>query len=574
MKHSALYVLHLAFFAALTGFAAKSRVIVLHTNDTHTHIDDGRVAFSEIAAERARLEAAGENVILVDAGDYVQGTALGGFDSGRSAIDIMNAAGYDVATLGNHEFDYGIDAMFANVRRAAFRTVSCNFVSRKSANAPASPAFPCYTVITSGTVRVAFVGVTTPTALVSAKPSTFLDPTGSYRAYDFIAGERGEALYAAVQEAVDEAAKHADYTIVLGHLGISPDCAGYMSTDVIAHTTNFVALIDGHSHSEYTGSRVRNAAGKEVILTQSGSYLGLLGCLALEDGKCVMAGTIYTRGEKDAKVAKMEKDLADAVERQLGVTIAQAPVALCSYKPGTNERLARKQGCSAGDFAADAALWYANEKAGLGCDIAMMNGGNVRADVTQGAVTLKILRTIQPFAGDIGVVEANGRQIVDALEFGAQAVGDGEFGGFLQVAGMKYSIDVTVKPSMRVDPTGSWLSGPSNGTYRVKDVLVYSRKTGKFVPLDPNAVYRVVGNAFTLVEGGDGFSMFRSAKKIENGLATDYLVLADYAKAFARGKDGLPSITSATSPLASLANYPIDYENPYGSGRIAIKGLR
>ena len=139
---------------------------------------------------------------------------------------------------------------------------------------------------------------------------------------------------------------------------------------------------------------------------------------------------------------------------------------------------------------------------------------------------------------------------------------------------MKYSIDVTVKPSMRVDPTGSWLSGPSNGTYRVKDVLVYSRKTGKFVPLDPNAVYRVVGNAFTLVEGGDGFSMFRSAKKIENGLATDYLVLADYAKAFARGKDGLPSITSATSPLASLANYPIDYENPYGAGRIAIKGLR
>ena len=292
-----------ALTAAATGLAAKSRVVVLHTNDTHTHIDDGRVAFSEIAAEKARLEAAGENVILVDAGDYVQGTALGGFDSGRSAIEIMNAAGYKVATLGNHEFDYGIAAMFENAGRATFRTVSCNFIRRDAADAPGRLVFPAYTVVTSGTARVAFVGVTTPTALVSATPTTFLDPTGQWRAYDFIAGERGEALYAAVQDAVNEAAAHADYTIVLGHLGISPDCAGYMSTDVIAHTTNFVALIDGHSHSEYTGSRVRNAAGKDVILTQSGSYLGLLGCLTLEDGKCVTAAALRRRSGAPAEGA-------------------------------------------------------------------------------------------------------------------------------------------------------------------------------------------------------------------------------------------------------------------------------
>ena len=558
-----------AVAAPLPGFAAKSRVVVLHTNDTHTHIDDGRVAFSEIAAEKARLEAAGENVILVDAGDYVQGTALGGFDSGRSAIDIMNAAGYQVATLGNHEFDYGIKTMFANAARATFRTVSCNFLTRESAADPGRRVFPAYTVITSGAVRVAFVGVTTPSTLVSAKPSTFLDSTGSWRAYDFISGQD---LYAAVQQAVNEAARVADYTIVLGHLGISPDCIGYRSTDVIAHTTNFVALIDGHSHSEYTGSRVRNAVGEEVILTQSGSYLGLLGCLTFEDGRCVSAGTIYTRGEKDAKVARLEQNLADAVERQLGVKIAYAPVALCSYRPGSNERLARKEGCSAGDFSADAVLWYANERAGLACDFAMMNGGNVRADVPQGDVTLKALRTIQPFGGAIGIVEANGRQILDALEFGAQAVGYGEFGGFLQVAGLSYTVDVAVKSSLRVGATGSWTAGPSNGRYRVKDVKVYNRQTGAFVPLDANATYRVVGNAFTLVEGGDGFAMFRSAKKIENGLATDYLVLAEYAKAFGCAADGMPTLTSANSPLASLANYPINYENPRGAGRIVIKG--
>ena len=564
-----------ALMAALSGFATKpSRVVVLHTNDTHTHIDDGRVAFSEIAAEKARLEAEGENVILVDAGDYVQGTALGGYDSGRSAIDIMNAAGYQVATLGNHEFDYGIKAMFENAARARFRTVSCNFLARDSAADAGRRVFPAYAVVTTGAVRVAFVGVTTPTTLVSAKPSTFMDPTGSYRAYDFVAGKRGEALYAAVQDAVNEAARHADYVVVLGHLGISPDCAGYMSTDVIAHTTNFVALVDGHSHSEYTGSRVRNAAGKDVILTQSGSYLGLLGCLVFEDGQCVMAGTIYTRGEKDPKVARLEKDLADAVERQLGAKIARAPCGLCSYRPGTNERIARKEECSAGDFAADAAWWYANEKAGLACDVAMMNGGNVRADVPEGDVTLKVLRTVQPFGGALGVVEASGQLILDALEFGAQAVGDGEFGGFLQVAGLMYTVDASVKSSVRADSSGSWLSGPSNGVYRVKDVKVYDRKAGTFVPLDPNAVYRVVGNAFTLVEGGDGFAMFRGAKKIENGLATDYLVLADYAKAFRPGADGVPALTSANSPLASLAGYSINYERTGGAGRITLKGLR
>ena len=560
-----------ALVATLPSLAAKSRVVVLHTNDTHTHIDDGRVAFSEIAAEKARLEAAGENVILVDAGDYVQGTALGGFDSGRSAIDIMNAAGYNVATLGNHEFDYGIATMFANVERARFRTVSCNFLRRDTAADPGRLVFPAYTVVTSGAVRVAFVGMTTPSTLVSAKPSTFLDPTGAWRAYDFISGE---ALYAAVQRAVNEAARMADYTIVLGHLGISPDCMGYRSTDVIAHTTNFVALIDGHSHSEYTGSRVRNAAGEEVILTQSGSYLGLLGCLTFEDGRCVAAGTIYTRGEKDAKVARLEKNLADAVERQLGVKIAYAPVALCSYAPNTNERLARKQECSAGDFAADAAWWYASERAGLACDIALMNGGNVRADVPAGDVTLKALRTIQPFGGAIGVVEANGRQILDALEFGAQAVGQGEFGGFIQVAGMSYVVDAAVKSTLRVDTAGSWTSGPSNGIYRVRDVKVYDRKTGTYAPLNENAVYRVVGNAFTLVEGGDGFAMFRSAKKVENGLATDYLVLAEYAKAFGRDANGVPALSSSRAPLASLANYPVNYENPCGAGRIALRNMR
>ena len=571
MKYSTCIVLSALVLVSCSALA--DRVVVLHTNDSHAHIDDGRVAFSAIAVEKARLKASGENVILADAGDYVQGTALGGFDEGKSVIDIMNATGYDVATLGNHEFDYGIKTMFRNVRSAAFRTTSCNFVSRTSPDDPGTRVFPAYAIITSGTVRVAFVGVTTPTTLVSAKPSTFLDPSGKWRAYDFIAGERGDALYAVVQKAVNEAAAQADYTIVLGHMGVSPDCAGYRSVDVIAHTTNFVAFIDGHSHSEFTGTRVRNAAGKEVVLTQSGSYLGVLGELVFENGQCVSAGTVFARGDKNAEVVRLEKRLEDAVERQLGVQIATSATALYAYVPGTTERMARREGCSAGDFVADAAWWYANEKAAMACDFAIMNGGNVRADIPAGKVVLKDFRSVQPFAGSIGVVEANGRQVLEALEFGAQAAGEGEFGGFLHTAGLKYTINLAVKSALRTDETGSWIAGPSNGVYRVGDVMVYNRATGTFVPLDLNAVYRVVGNAFTVVEGGDGFAMFRGAKVVENGLATDYLVLADYARAFAKGEDGMPRISTAGSPLASLPNYPIAYETPNGSGRISFKGI-
>ena len=551
--------------------AAAARVTVLHTNDTHAHIDDGYVSFSEIAAEKARLEAAGESVILADAGDHVQGTPLGGYDSGRSVIDIMNAAGYDVATLGNHEFDYGVPALFDNIRRASFRYACCNFIRRKTPDDPGTLVLPSYVVVTAGAARVAFVGVTTPATLVSARPSTFLDSSGGWRAYDFISGERGEALYAAVQQAVDEAAAKADCTVVVGHLGVSPDSAGCRSIDVIAHTTNFVAFIDGHSHSLYTGARVRNAAGRDVVLAQSGCHLGILGFLTFEDGRCVAAGTVFPRGEWNPEVARLEKELSDAVNRQLGERVAVAPADICSCAPGTADRLVRREECSAGDFAADAAWWYA-KRHGFACDMALINGGNVRADIPAGDVTLKTLRTVQPFGGDIGIVEVNGRDILDALEFGAKTAGDAEFGGFLQVAGLRYAVDAAVKSSVQVDAAGTWVAGPSNGVYRVRDVEVYDRSKGKFVPLDLHGVYRVAGSAFTLMEGGDGFAMFRSAKKIENGMATDYLVLAEYAKAFKRGASGLPSLSSSASPLSALAGYPIAYEKPAGAGRISIAG--
>lgn len=562
-----------ALMAALAGGPSfASRVTILHTNDTHSHIDDGVVPFSVIAAEKARRQAAGENVMLVDAGDYVQGTALGGYDAGQSVIDIMNRTGYDAATLGNHEFDYGMPQLLNNAARAAFKMVCCNLVHRAAPDSLPVRVFPSYTVVTSGTARVAFVGVSTPQTLVSSRPTTFLDKSGTWREYDFLAGDDAQALYGAVQSAVDEAASQADAVVVLGHLGMSPDCGRYMSSEVIAHTTNFVALIDGHSHSEYTGTRVKNAAGEEVILTQSGCYLGILGFLTLEDGKVVSAGTLYPRAAPDPAVAQMEEALSSAVERQLGVRVAVAPQTICSFLPGTTVRLARSEDCGAGDFAADAIWWYANEQAKIPCDFAVINGGNVRDDIPSGKVTLKTMRSVQPFGGDLCVVEVTGRQVLDALEFGAQTAGEGEFGGFLQVGGLKYTIDTAIASTIKTDVTGTWTAGPETGVYRVKDVQVYDRARGVFVPFDPDATYRVAGSAFTLLEGGDGFGMFKGAKGVEKNMVMDYLALVAYANAFGKNADDVESLESHLSPLAALKGYLLAYEKPRGSGRITLVG--
>ncbi len=545
------------------------RVLVLHTNDTHSHIDDGNVTFSQISAEKVRLRLKGENVMLVDAGDYSQGTAYGVYDDGRSVIDIMNAAGYDAATIGNHEFDYGLAAMTANVARCAFPVVCCNFVHRMSAGSPATSVLPSYAVVTSGTVRVAFVGITTPTTLVSSKPTTFLSPLGDYYEWDFIAGKNGEELYGTVQRAVDEAAAQADYVVVLGHLGISQDCAPCMSTDVIAHTTNFVAFVDGHSHTSMEGRRVKNAAGREVILAQAGCHLDALGCLTLEDGACTSAATVFPSDKKQTEVEALEKRLIGALEKKLGTVVAVADSPICAYSPQSGRRLARSQGCGAGDFAADAYWWYVREKAGLDCDFAILNGGNVRADLRKGNVTYKALNMVQPFKNSIGVVEVDGQTVLEALEFSVHLVGAAENGGFLHVAGLRYSVNVNIKSGVRVSTSGTWTGAPS-GAGRVHGVEVYDRKVGRFVPLDLGATYRVAGSVFTFVEGGDGFSMFKRAVSVNKAVAVDYEALAEYAKAFSTGRDGVPHLSSENAPLRKLTNYPVAYENPDGSGRIRI----
>lgn len=178
--------------------------MVLFTNDVHAHVDDGNVSYAQIAAYRDALEERDEHTILVDAGDFVQGSAFGKIDRGASIVGIMNAAGYQVATVGNHEFDYGMDILLQTAKeRCRFPVVACNFWKTNVVEGTRERVLPAYAVVTSGTVRVAFVGVATPESLTFSSPRNFMDPTGSYRLYDFDAGANGEALCASVQQSVN-----------------------------------------------------------------------------------------------------------------------------------------------------------------------------------------------------------------------------------------------------------------------------------------------------------------------------------------------------------------------------------
>ena len=553
-----------ALVSALPLFVlAGGRTTVLFTNDVHAHVDDGNVSYAQVAAYRDALEERDEHTILVDAGDFVQGSAFGKIDRGASIVGIMNAARYQVATVGNHEFDYGMDCLLQTAReRCEFPIVACNLWKTNAVAGTRERVFPAYTVVTSGTARVAFVGVATPESLTFSSPRHFLDPTGSYRLYDFDAGADGRALHESVQRSVDEAARQADAVVVLSHLGLGAPGEPWKSPDLIAHTTNFIALIDGHSHSTVAASNVLNAAGRPVRLVQTGSYLKALGTLTIEDGAVTDSRLVSTLGPANAAVRACESALAAKVSAWLDKKLAVVKTPLYRYgcvREDTGET-------NLGDFATDAFWWFANQYAKGGCDVALCNYAGLRSNVESGDFMLRTANNVCPFGNGICLIEATGAQLRDALEWGARKM-PAYVGGFLHCAGMRYTV-VTSRPSTVASRDNVWTGGPTNGVYRVEDIQVYDRAARRFAPLDLAKTYRVAGGDYTLRSCGEGFEMLKACKTVNESLQLDYLVLAAYVKAFAKGKDGWPQLTTAASPLADLPGYPINYALQRGSSRI------
>ena len=548
----------------------KSDVTVLYTNDVHTYIDkqSPKLTYAAIADLKQSYQNAGKDVLLVDAGDHVQGTAYGSMDEGASIIKLMNAAGYDVATPGNHEFDYGMDRAKAIMKEADFPYLSCNWVDLRTT----LRVLPSVKVFVRGGRRIAFVGVTTPETFTKSTPAYFMDKAQRKYIYDIQGGEDGKKLYDAVQKAIDKAKLLADVVIGLGHLGVDPSSSPWTSEEVIAHTSGFDAFIDGHSHTVMENKQVQDASGKAVTLTQTGSYFANVGEMTIAADGTITTKLIPTHEGMDATIAAMQTSWVNTVDDMLGEKIAVGDSDFYVSDPATGKRRIRSAETNLGDFVADGIYAYFNEVEKLHCDLAIMNGGGIRADVPAGDWTFKTCKQVSPFGNVACLMSVTGKQIQDALEFAARFAGEGgkENGGFLQVAGATYEIHTDIPNTVQTDEKNVWI-GSATGTPRVQNVKIYDKASGSYLPLDPGATYALAGMNYTLRNLGDGFAMFDGAELIKDYVSEDYLVMSTYAMIF-DGADaaGLPHLSSANSPLAAYPGYLLDYEQPYGAGRITI----
>ena len=545
-------------------------ITILYTNDVHTYIDkqSPKLTYAAIAALKKSYQDDGKNVLLVDAGDHVQGTAYGSMDEGATIIQLMNAAGYDAATPGNHEFDYGMDREKELMADADYPYLSCNWVNLPLNNRVLSDV----KYFRIGGRTIAFVGITTPETITKSTPAYFMDKNQKRYVYDILGGEDGQKLYSAVQKSINKARVIADYVIGLGHLGVDPSSSPWTSKEVIEHTSGLDAFIDGHSHTVMECEWVKDLSGKAVALTQTGSYFANVGEMTIKADGSIATQLVPTYDGLDSAVAGIQTEWVSAVDDMLGEKIAVAETNFYISDPATGKRRIRLGETNLGDFVADGIYSYFNEVEQLHCDLAIMNGGGIRADVDAGDWSFKTCKQVSPFGNVACLMSVTGKQIQDALEFAARFVGpDGqENGGFLHVAGATYEIHTDIPNTVQTDDKNVWI-GSATGTPRVQNVKIYDKTSGTYVPLDEGKTYALAGMNYTLRNLGDGFAMFDGAELIKDYVAEDYLVMSTYAMSFG-GVDGegLPHLTTANSPLADYPGYLLNYEDAYGAGRISI----
>jgi len=520
----------LALVLVLSGMAGcgaekqQEDIVILYTNDVHCAVDTD-IGYAGLAAYKDWVEEKTPYVALVDCGDALQGDTIGAVSQGEYLVDIMNQVGYDFAVLGNHEFDYGMEQLASLLEKAEAQYLGCNIRYTGTGDSAVSSLKP-YEIVSYGDTDVAFVGVSTPESIAKSTPSYFMDESGGF-VYDFYGGS-GEELYARVQETVDECREEgADYVIALAHLGDDEASKPFRSTDLIAGTTGIDAVLDGHSHSVLPCDVVENKEGDKVLLSSTGTGLANIGQMVITADGNLAAGLIGDFPDRNTETDSFVKGIQNQYEAELEQVVAHTDVSLTTVAE-SGIRLIRNRETNLGDFCADA------YRAIAGADIAFANGGGIRADIEAGDITYGDIIAVHPYGNTLCVAEATGQEILDALEMASRSTmaetGDGENavgenGGFLQVSGLKYTIDTSVPSTVEVDEAGMFVScGESR---RVKDVQVL-QKDGSYAPIDPEETYTLASHNYLIKQGGDGLNMFMDNSLTMNEGMLDYQALITY----------------------------------------------
>ena len=485
------------------------KTVILHTNDVHGSIE----LYAKVAAMKDDYEARGAQVILADAGDYSQGTVYVSVNKGKDAVTMMNAAGYDVATIGNHEFDYGYAQLKSNLDSAVFKVVCANVLQ------DGSPVFDAYTMINKGGVQVAFVGLETPEAQTKANPALIQGLT-------FLAGDE---MYAAVQTQVDAArTAGADIVIVLTHLGVDSSSEPNTSYDLYKKVKDIDFIIDGHSHTVMT----KGPEGEPIQST--GTALNNIGVITIDnatkkiesnelipiwhteevDGKEV---PVYDYTKSDETVANAAKAIIAPIDADYDQKFAESAVDLNGAKAPGN----RTEETNLGDLITDAMMWAIKTKA-PGVDmnnaVAITNGGGIRAAIAKGDITKKDVNTVLPFGNTLAVVYVKGSELLEALEVSTYCTPK-SLGGFPQFAGMEVELNTACEYDAN-DTTypGSTYFGP-------KSINRITIKTVNGKAFDKDATYAVITNDF-LAAGGDTYYAFAAAQtQFDTGLPLDEILM-------------------------------------------------
>ncbi|MDO4484242.1 MAG: bifunctional UDP-sugar hydrolase/5'-nucleotidase [Clostridia bacterium] len=474
-------------------------VVVLHTNDVHGHalFETGSWGYDSLAAVKDDLIANVYEVILLDAGDYSQGTPLVNLEQGKNGILFMNAVGYDAATVGNHEFDWGSDNLLINLEQAKFPVLCANML-RKEDN---TPVLAPNTIIEKGGRKIGVFGLATPETMTKAHPD-------KVRGVTFLAGEE---LAACAQAQVDELkAAGCDFIICIGHLGNEQESEGNRSADVIANVEGINLFIDGHSHDEYMDDvAAKGEEGAVTRLVQTGGNLANIGVSVINpDG--TITSSMFAAPQKGEIVemlyaptnAEIKEIVANAdavVNEELGKPFAKTEVMLNGERaPGV-----RTEETNLGDFCCDAILYAAKKAYGDNVVAALSNGGGIRASIQAGNITMLDMKTVFPFGNCVAVLEVTGAELLEALEAATWSTPDA-IGAFPQVAGIVYTIDTSVAYEQGEQYPDSTYFAPAKPGSRVTIETVGGE------PFALDAKYMIATNDFTAA-GGDTYYAFKYA---------------------------------------------------------------
>ena len=506
---SLFLVLALAFSLCVGVLAEEpagelaGEIVILHTNDVHGAIS----SYAKVAALKAEYEAKGAEVLLMDAGDYIQGEPYVSVSQGETAIRLMNYVGYDVATIGNHEFDYGYENLAKLAAAAEFPIIAANVMYNGKTAFEANKVFE----LESG-VKVGVFGLSTPETATKAHP-------GKIKGVTFLSGDD---MNKAAQAQVDElTAAGCDYIICLGHLGIDDSSKGYRSVDLLEAVTGIDVFIDGHSHSSLDD--VKALVGEDckvgdTLLTSTGTKLATVGAVVIsEDGISIESVDLEKYEGSDDVVEEAAQLVIDEVDAAYGEVFAKSEVELCGEKAPGN----RTEETNNGDLIADAILWQAKKDGSLPVAdenvIAITNGGGIRAAIAAGDITKKDVNTVLPFGNTVAYVTVKGSVLLEALEASTYCTPEA-VGAFPQVAGIEFTVDTNKAYDQGEQYPGSTYYAPAS----INRVTIESINGKAF---DPEATYVVVTNDF-LAAGGDTYYAFSVSTSVDTGIPMDEAVMS------------------------------------------------